>query len=55
MTIIKQIILVLTLAVCGLTACKQKQATAIREDFKKYYDQFQVEGSFALYDQQQDK
>ncbi|MEZ4884401.1 MAG: class D beta-lactamase [Chitinophagales bacterium] len=51
----KQTILVLTLAVCGLIACKQKHVTEIRDDFKKYYDQFQVEGSFALYDQQQDK
>jgi beta-lactamase class D len=50
-----QNILILTLAVCGLTACKQKQGSEIREDFKKYYDQFQVEGSFVLYDPQQNK
>lgn len=55
LTTMKQAIWVLILAVCGLTACKQKQSTEIREDFKKYYDQFQVEGSFALYDTRQDK
>ena len=36
-------------------ACKHKQTTEIRNDFKKYYDQFIVEGSFALYDMQADK
>jgi beta-lactamase class D len=51
----KHTILLLTLAVFGLTACKQKQATDIRDDFKKYYDQFHVDGSFVLYDQQNDK
>lgn len=55
LTTMKQAIWVLILAVCGLTACKQKQAAEIREDFKKYYNQFQVEGSFALYDAQKDK
>lgn len=55
MTIAKQTILLLTLAVFGLTACKQKQATEVRDDFKKYYDQFYVEGSFMLYDSQADE
>ena len=50
----KQTILILTLAVIGLTACKQKQTTEIRNDFKKYYDQFNVNGSFVLYDPQTD-
>jgi beta-lactamase class D len=45
----------LSLAVFGLTSCKQKQTTEIRDDFKKYYDKFNVDGSFVLYDQQQDK
>jgi beta-lactamase class D len=53
---IKQLILLLTLTVIGLTSCKQKQhATEIRDDFKKYYDQFHVEGYFVLYDQQNNK
>lgn len=51
----KQTVLIVTLAVSGLTACKQKQVSDIREDFKKYYDYYQVEGSFALYDPQQAK
>jgi len=55
MATIKQTILFLTLVVFGATACKQKQTTEIREDFKKYYDQFNVVGSFVLYDPQTDK
>ena len=48
-------ILFLSLAVSGLLSCKQKQEPEIREDFIKYYDQFQVNGSFVLYDQQAGK
>lgn len=55
MTPLKHTILLLTIAVFGLTACEHKQATEIRDDFKKYYDQFNVEGSFVLYDPQADK
>src|SRR5574344_2075163 len=55
MTTLKQTILLLTISVFGLTACKQYQATEVRADFKKYYDQFKVEGSFVLYDPQADK
>jgi beta-lactamase class D len=33
----------------------QPQTTETRNDFKKYYDQFNVEGSFVLYDQSNDK
>lgn len=35
-----------------LTNCKQKPTTEIRNDFKKIYDRFHVEGSFVLYDQE---
>jgi beta-lactamase class D len=55
MTTAKQTILLLNLAVLGLTACRQNQTTEIRDDFKKYYDQFNVEGSFVLYDPQTDR
>lgn len=55
MTTAKQTIFLLTITVLGLTACKQKQATEIRDDFKKYYDQFNVDGSFVLYNPQDDK
>lgn len=51
----KQAILLLATAGFGLTACKHNQATEVRADFKKYYDQFNVEGSFVLYDPQTDK
>ena len=39
----------------GLSVNAQKQTTETRNDFKKYYDQFKVEGSFILYDQNNDK
>ena len=55
MTTIKQSIIILTLFVFGLTCCKHQQRTGIRNDFKTYYDQFNVEGSFVLYDQKEDR
>ena len=45
----------IVLLVLGFTAFKQKQKIEIRDDFKKYYDQYKVEGSFVLYDQKNDK
>lgn len=55
MTTIKQTIVILILSAFALTSFKQKQTAEIRDDFKKYYDRFRVEGSFVLYDPQQDK
>lgn len=52
MNIAKATILFLTLAFFGISACKQKQTTETRDDFKKYYDSFHVDGSFVLYDPQ---
>lgn len=43
------------MAVLGLASCMQKQAIEVRDDFKKYYDPFNVQGSFVLYDPQSDK
>jgi len=51
----KQSTILLILIACVLTACKQKQSTENRDDFKIFYDQFKVEGSFVLYDQSNDK
>ncbi|GEM_PF-6394236 len=51
----KQTILILVLIIFGLTACKQKQTSEIRGDFKNYYDKYLVDGSFVLYDPQVDK
>ncbi len=45
----------MTLAFFGLTSYIHKQSTEIRNDFKSYYDQFKVDGSFVLYDQNNDK
>jgi beta-lactamase class D len=36
-------------------SCHLNQTTVIREDFKKYYDQYKVQGSFVLYDSNHDK
>lgn len=55
MITLKQTILALTIAVLGLIACKQRQANEVRTDFSKYYDQYNVEGSFALYDPQAER
>ncbi|MBA4239594.1 MAG: class D beta-lactamase [Sphingobacteriaceae bacterium] len=51
----KQTFLYLTLAFYSLSSYCQKQSTETRDDFKKYYDQFKVEGSFVLYDQNNNK
>jgi len=45
------IINVIFIAILGFQSCKQQPKTEIRDDFKMYYEQYQVEGSFALYDQ----
>jgi beta-lactamase class D len=49
------VINILIIAIIGFQSCDQKQKTEIRNEFKKYYEQYQVEGSFALYDQNADK
>ena len=51
----RQIIILSLLAIIGLSGCRQKQTTEIRNDFKKYYDQYRVDGCFVLYDQDKDK
>ena len=48
-------IILLIIAAFGITAFGQKRTIEIRNDFKKYYDQFKVEGSFVLYDPQTNK
>lgn len=39
----------------ALSACTSGPSETVRADFQRYYDQFQVSGSFALYDQKQDR
>src|SRR4051812_42488551 len=36
---------------CGLTIYAKKQTAETRNDFKRYYDQYKVDSSFILYDQ----
>lgn len=52
---ITQTIILTILSVFSLASCKYKQTVEIRDNFKKYYDQFKVEGSFVLFDQNNDK
>jgi len=47
--------LLLMLAILALSASIQKKKIEIRNDFKKYYDQYEVSGSFVLYDPQKNK
>jgi beta-lactamase class D len=46
---------IVILIISGLEAYSQKPGTEIRNDFKNIYDQYQVEGTFVLYDQNSDK
>ena len=48
-------ILIISIAFLIIAACNKSPSEEIRDDFKKYYDQYQVEGSFVLYDQRNDK
>lgn len=48
---ITQTIFFFYLIVFAFASCKQKTTSHIRDDFKKYYDSFQVEGSFILFDE----
>ena len=50
----RQAILLLGIALLGWFACKPKNNFDIRDDFKSYYDQYHVAGSFALYDPKTD-
>ncbi|MBK7245134.1 MAG: hypothetical protein IPH98_14985 [Saprospiraceae bacterium] len=45
----------IAISLCGLFACNQKQTSEIHDNYKKYYDQFNVEGSFVLFDPQANK
>jgi beta-lactamase class D len=51
----KQIFTLTLLILLHFDGYSQKQKTEIRNDFKKYYDEFDLEGSFVLYDQKNNK
>ena len=55
MTTPKETIIFLVLTLLVLTACKKNQTYEIRDDLKKFYDQYKVYGSFVLCDQSNDK
>ncbi len=52
---ITKILLILVVAVIALASWQLTPRSEIRNDFKTYYDKYQVQGSFVLYDQKQDK
>lgn len=47
--------ILLLLLILSLTSFTETSSTAIRKDFKRFYDQYEVGGSFILYDQKNDK
>lgn len=49
-----QILLDLAMAVLLLTSCVSQPTTEIRNDFKKYYDQYQVTGAMVIFDEKND-
>jgi len=51
----KKIFALLVFILFILTSFVPRSTTEIRNDFKKYYDQYKVEGSFVLYDQNNNK
>jgi len=50
-----QRILFLTIIVLGLFTCKEQQSSETRNDIKKFYDDYNVEGSFVLFNQSEAK
>lgn len=50
----KSMALPTTVLFVALAAFRQDHKTELRNDFKKYYDQYKVGGSFVLYDQEKD-
>jgi beta-lactamase class D len=55
MNLIYRILILSYVFTLVLTNCKQNKIIETRNDFKKFYDQYEVEGSFVLYDQSNDK
>src|SRR5687767_3532032 len=51
----KKVLLFFVLSICVLTAFKKEPKQEIREGFKKFYDEFEVNGSFVLYDAKNEK
>jgi beta-lactamase class D len=51
----QQKFLLVTIIVLGLIACKEQQSSETRIDFKKFYADYNVEGSFVLYNQSEAK
>lgn len=50
-----QLLFIFTIVIFQFFTCKSNQTTKIREDFKKHYDQFKLQGSFVLFDTYNDE
>jgi beta-lactamase class D len=51
----KRTFIITVIIVLGITDCIRSQPGETRNDFKKFYDQYKVEGSFVLFDQTNDE
>lgn len=51
----KQLLVILSLSTLIAVSCKKESSAIIRDDFKSYYDQFNITGSFVLYDPQKEQ
>ena len=52
---IKTVLLILLIVFTNFPRTIYSQSSEIRDDFKKYYAEYQVKGSFVLYDRNADK
>ncbi|MCX6272348.1 MAG: class D beta-lactamase [Bacteroidetes bacterium] len=51
----KKLLTYTILIMLAIISCRHEPSTAIRTDFKKFYDRYRVEGSFSLYDPGNDR
>lgn len=49
------LLLIVSVSIYGMTKNDEKSKIVIKSEYKKYYDEYKVEGSFLLYDPQNDK
>lgn len=55
MNILKQFIILFVISASGINLFAQFKSVEITDDFKKYYDEYKVDGSFAIYDLNNDR
>ena len=52
---LKDISIIIIFLAIGFNACAQKQNVEVHDSFKKIYDRYNVDGTFAMYDENNDK